>query len=315
MKLPNSIARSDFNFPGQTGVYKGKVRDVYFFGEKMAMLVSDRISAFDIIMPKAIPYKGQILNTLAISNLKAAESIVPTWLEDVPDPNVCFGKKCKPIPIEMVIRGYLAGHAWREYKDGKRVLCGVEMPDGMSESQKFPEPLITPATKAEEGHDMDISREEILNQDIIGKEDYEKLESYTRQLFDLGTKRAAEKGLILVDTKYEFGYYDGQIYLMDEIHTPDSSRYYYQVGYEENLASGTKQKQLSKEFLREWLMEEGFQGLEGQEIPEFPDEKVMEISRRYVELYENLSGESFIPAENSEILNRIEKNLLGFLED
>ena len=189
------------------------------------------------------------------------------------------------------------------------------MPDGMSESQKFPEPLITPATKAEEGHDMDISREEILNQDIIGKEDYEKLESYTRQLFDLGTKRAAEKGLILVDTKYEFGYYDGQIYLMDEIHTPDSSRYYYQVGYEENLASGTKQKQLSKEFLREWLMEEGFQGLEGQEIPEFPDEKVMEISRRYVELYENLSGESFIPAENSEILNRIEKNLLGFLED
>ncbi len=314
MDIPASISRTDFSFPGQTGTYKGKVRDIYFFGNKLAMVVSDRVSAFDIIMPRAIPFKGQILNRIAERNLKGVKHIVPTWLESNPDPNVSFGKRCKPIPIEMVIRGYLAGHSWREYSSGKRKLCGVEMPDGMKESQAFPSPIITPATKAEEGHDEDISREEILEREIVDENILNKLEEYTYALYQYGQEEASKRDLILVDTKYEFGFLNDEIYLMDEIHTPDSSRYYYKKGYRENLERDGKQKQLSKEFLREWLISEGFQGLDGQIVPEMDDERVMVISNRYVELYETLMGEEFSPTISNSPKERVEKNLLKFLE-
>lgn len=313
MSLAPTISKTNFNFPGQTGYYRGKVREVYYFGQKMAMIVTDRISAFDIIMPRAIPYKGQILNTIAAKNLEAVRDIVPTWLELVPDPNISFGLLCEPIPIEMVIRGYLAGHAWREYNSGKRSLCGEPMPEGMAESQRFPKPIITPATKAEEGHDEDISADEILDQGIVSPEIYAQLENYTRSLYDFGQREADKHNLILVDTKYEFGIMNGKIYLMDEIHTPDSSRYYYKDTYRQNLEKGIKQKQLSKEFLREWLMSEGFQGKEGQEVPHMSDEKTIEISNRYVELYETLMGETFIPDKSAHPLERSEKNLLKIL--
>jgi phosphoribosylaminoimidazole-succinocarboxamide synthase len=313
MSLPATISQTNFQFPGQTNSYQGKVRDVYYFNGKMAMVVSDRISAFDIIMPRAIPYKGQVLNKIAARNFQDLKNVVPSWLRAVPDPNVSFGIQCEPIPIEMVIRGHLAGHAWREYANGKRVLCGEKMPDNMVESQEFPEPIITPATKAQNGHDMDISRDEIIAREILEEKIYKKLEGYTRELFRLGSEKAREKKLILVDTKYEFGFHKGEILLIDEVHTPDSSRYYYSDSYEENLETGQKQKQLSKEFLREWLMQKGFQGLEGQKIPEFSDEKVMEISHRYVELYETLMGEKFIPDISDDPRGRVEKNILEFL--
>ncbi|RMG80275.1 MAG: phosphoribosylaminoimidazolesuccinocarboxamide synthase, partial [Bacteroidetes bacterium] len=305
-----------FKFPGQTAFYQGKVRDVYTINhDLLVMIATDRISAFDVILPKGIPYKGQVLNQIAAKFLKATEDIVPNWLEATPDPNVSVGRKCTPFKVEMVIRGYLAGHAWREYKQGKRVLCGVELPEGMKENDKFPSPIITPATKAEEGHDEDISKEEIIAQGIVSQEDYELLEKYTYHLFERGTQMAAERGLILVDTKYEFGKdSEGNIRLIDEIHTPDSSRYFYAEGYEERQAKGEKQKQLSKEFVREWLMENGFQGKEGQQIPEMPEAFVNSVSERYIELYEKLTGESFQKTDTSNIEKRIEQNVLKYLE-
>lgn len=310
----NCITRSDFNFPGQTNVYKGKVRDVYSIGEDyLVMVASDRISAFDHILPKGIPYKGQVLNKVATMFLEATRDIVPNWLIGSPDPNVAVGYRCEPIRLEMVIRGYLTGHAWREYRSGKRVLCGVEMPDGMVESQAFPEPIITPATKAEEGHDEDISREEILERGIVSKEIYEQLEDYTRKLFQRGTEMAAKQGLILVDTKYEFGMRDGKIMLMDEIHTPDSSRYFYADGYADRQEKGEPQKQLSKEFVRQWLIENGFQGLDGQVMPEMPDEFVEVVTDRYIELYEVITGSKFEKIDNANIEARIGENTIAFL--
>lgn len=288
---------SSLSFPKQTGAYHGKVRDVYYFGDKVLLLASDRISAFDHILPKPIPHKGAVLTGVATHFLKATYDIVPNWLEAVPSPNAAFGRRCKPIKIEMVIRGYLAGHAWREYKAGKRILCGVPMPDGMKESDPFPVPILTPATKAEEGHDEDISREEILSQGIVSEEIYLQLEAYTRALFKRGTEMAEKQGLILVDTKYEFGISDGDVYLIDEVHTPDSSRYYVADGFAERQAKGEKQQQLSKEFVREWLMENGFQGLEGQQMPEMPEEFVQLVSERYIDLYERLTGKAFDRAE------------------
>ena len=284
---------SNLTFSGQTGAYHGKVRDVYYFGDKVLLVASDRISAFDHILPKPIPYKGAVLTGVATHFLKATSDIVPNWLEAVPVANAAFGIKCEPIKIEMVIRGYLAGHAWREYSAGKRLLCGVEMPEGMKESDPFPSPIITPATKADEGHDEDISREEILAREIVPAEVYEKLESYTRALFQRGTEMAKEQGLILVDTKYEFGVHDGRVYLIDEVHTPDSSRYYITDGFAKRQAKGEKQQQLSKEFVREWLMENGFQGLEGQQMPHMPESFVQVVSDRYIDLYERLTGETF----------------------
>jgi len=284
---------SNLSFSGQTGAYHGKVRDVYYFGDKVLLLASDRISAFDHILPKPIPHKGTVLTGVATHFLKATFDIVPNWLEAVPSPNGAFGRRCEPIKIEMVIRGYLAGHAWREYKTGKRVLCGVDMPDGMKESDRFPSPLITPATKAEEGHDEDISREDILRLNLVPKDVYSQLEAYTRALFERGTQMAEKRGLILVDTKYEFGISEGEVYLIDEVHTPDSSRYYVADGYAERQAKGEKQQQLSKEFVREWLMENGFQGLEGQQMPEMPEEFVHVVSERYIDLYERLTGKVF----------------------
>lgn len=299
-----------FNFPGQTNHYKGKVRDVYSIeGDLLVMVASDRISAFDVVLPKGIPYKGQVLNQLAAKFLKATEDICPNWLIDSPDPNVSVGKRCEPYRIEMVIRGYLAGHAWRTYKSGERVLCGVTMPEGMRENQKFPEPIITPATKAEEGHDEDISREEIIAQGIVTEEDYKKLEEYARKIFQRGTEIAAKQGLILVDTKYEFGKIGDEIYLMDEIHTPDSSRYFYADTYDELLAADKPQRQLSKEFVREWLMAGGFQGKEGQSIPEMTEEFVQSVTDRYIELYEKVTGEAFIKADLSDPANRIQSNV------
>lgn len=304
-----SLKETQFNFPGQENLYVGKVRDVYSFKETLVMVVSDRISAFDVVLPEPIPYKGQILNQIASESLNATRSIVPNWLDGTPDPNVSYGKNCDAFQVEMVIRGYLAGHAWREYRDGKRTLCGVSMPDGLKENDKLPEPIITPTTKAHEGHDEDISREEILAQGLVAEEDYLMLEKYTRDLFDFGTKEAAGRGLILVDTKYEFGKHKGEIYLIDEVHTPDSSRFFYKEGYEERQQKDEKQKQLSKEFVRQWLIENEFQGKEGQQIPEMTEEVINSISDRYVELYEKVSGKKFIPPQNENLLDRVEANI------
>lgn len=310
----SAITSSSFKFPHQTSVYNGKVRDVYSLDNDFIVIVaSDRISAFDYILPKGIPFKGQVLNQLAAKFLKATEDIVPNWLLGTPDPSVAVGHLCEPFKIEMVIRGYMSGHAAREYKAGKRILCGVEMPEGMIENDRFPKPIITPATKAEEGHDEDISREEIIAQNIVSEEDYVMLEKYTYALFERGTKLAAEKGLILVDTKYEFGKKDGKIYLIDEIHTPDSSRYFYADGYAERQAKGDVQKQLSKEFVRQWLIEHDFQGLDGQAMPEMPDEFVQMVSERYIELYEKITGETFIKAATDDINSRIESNVLNWM--
>lgn len=313
-KQVNAITETNFKFPNQKNYYKGKVRDVYTIGSEMlVMIVSDRISAFDVVLPKGIPYKGQVLNQIAAKFLKATEDILPNWVIAVPDPMVTVGVLCETFKVEMVIRGYLSGHAWREYKAGKRSVCGVPMPDGMKENDKFDQPIITPTTKASVGHDEDISKEEILRQGIVSKEDYEKLEKYTRAVFQRGTEIAAKMGLILVDTKYEFGKKDGVIYLIDEIHTPDSSRYFYKEGYEERQQRGEAQKQLSKEFVREWLMENGFQGKDGQKIPEMTDEIIASISERYIELYEKIVGEKFIKADMTNVLDRVEKNINNFL--
>lgn len=314
--MSNTINNTNFNFPNQISVYKGKVREVYNINnELLVMIASDRLSAFDVVMPKQIPFKGQILNQIAAKMMEATKDIVPNWILAIPDPNVAIGYMCKPFKVEMVIRGYLSGHAAREYKLGKRMLCGVPMPEGMKENDKFPEPIITPSTKADNGaHDEDISREAILSKGIVSKEDYEVLEKYTRALFKRGTEIAAERGLILVDTKYEFGKTkDGKIVLIDEIHTPDSSRYFYADGYEERQARGEAQKQLSKEFVRQWLIANGFQGLEGQKVPEMSEEKINEISERYIELYEKITGETFVKSDVSNISERIEKNVLSFL--
>ncbi len=309
-----ALTNSSFNFKGQKSVYNGKVRDVYHLNDRrLVMVASDRISAFDHVLPKGIPYKGQVLNQVATMFLKATEDIVPNWLEATPDANVAVGMACEPIRVEMVIRGYLAGHAAREYKLGKRVLCGVRMPEGMKENDKFPEPIITPATKADEGHDEDISREAILSNNIVPKAIYEKLEMYTRQLFARGTEMAAAQGLILVDTKYEFGLSDGKIILIDEIHTPDSSRYFYADGYAERQAKGVTQKQLSKEFVRQWLIENGFQGLQGQKMPVMPDDFVQVVSERYIELFEKITGTSFQRADIKDIPARIEQNIEHYL--
>ena len=288
-----AITATDFHFPGQKGKYVGKVRDVYDMGDRLVMVVTDRISAFDVVLPEGIPYKGQVLNRIAARFLDATADILPNWKTAVPDPAVTVGLKCEPYKVEMVIRGYLSGHAWREYKAGKRTICGVPMPEGMVENQKFPEPIITPTTKAAEGHDEDISREEIIASGLVPHAEYEQLERYTRAIFERGTQMAAQRGLILVDTKYEFGKRDGQIYLMDEVHTPDSSRYFYARGYAERLAAGERQKQLSKEFVREWLMANGFQGREGEKVPEMTPEVVSGITNRYIELYEQIIGEPF----------------------
>ena len=311
----NAIVKNDFQFEGQKGHYVGKVRDVYNINDDyLVMVVSDRISAFDVVLPKGIPFKGQVLNQIAAKFLDATTDILPNWKIGVPDPMVTVGHRCEPYKVERVIRGYLSGHAWREYKAGKRTICGVAMPDGMVENQKFPEPIITPTTKADEGHDEDISKEEIISQGLVSREEYEQLEAYTRAIFQRGTEIAAKMGLILVDTKYEFGKKNGTIYLMDEIHTPDSSRYFYMEGYEERLAKGEKQKQLSKEFVREWLMENGFQGQEGQQVPDMTPEVVAGITERYIELFEAVTGEKFVRAEDGDIEARIEKNVSEYLK-
>ena len=306
----NALIETNFNFPGQTKYYKGKVREVYTINEELlVMIASDRISAFDVVLPKAIPFKGQVLNQIAAKFLKVTEDIVQNWVLTVPDPSVTIGKSCEPFKVEMVIRGYLSGHAWREYKEGKRMLCGVAMPEGMKENDKFPEPIITPSTKADVGHDEDISREEILAQGIVSEADYVALEDYTRKIFQRGTEIAAEKGLILVDTKYEFGKVGNEIYLIDEIHTPDSSRYFYAEGYQERQDSGEKQKQLSKEFVREWLIENNFQGKDGQTIPEMTEEFINQVSERYIELYEHITGDKFIKSDVTDVLKRVEDNI------
>jgi phosphoribosylaminoimidazole-succinocarboxamide synthase len=313
----NAIKETNFNFPGQTAFYKGKVRDVYTINNKyLAMVVTDRISAFDVVLPEPIPFKGQVLNLIAARFLQATADIVPNWVVTVPDPSVTIGLICEPFKVEMVIRGYLAGHAWREYSAGKRQVCGVSLPEGLKENDKLPEPIITPTTKAAVGHDEDISREEILKQGIVSEADYLQLENYTRQLFKRGTEIAAKQGLILVDTKYEFGKANGKIYLIDEIHTPDSSRYFYSDGYEARQQANEPQKQLSKEFVRQWLIENGFQGKDGQQVPVMTPEKVQSISERYIELYEQITGEAFIKPANQEILSRVEtsiKNALAIL--
>lgn len=312
--MTKALTRTDFNFPKQKSVYHGKVRDVYNIDDEfLVMVVSDRISAFDVILPEGIPFKGQVLNQIASKFLDATADIVPNWKIATPDPNVTVGHACEPFKVEMVIRGYLTGHAWREYKSGKRSLCGVALPEGMVENQKFPAPILTPTTKADEGHDEDISREAIINSGLVSKEDYEMLEDYTRKLFQRGTEMAAEKGLILVDTKYEFGKKDGKIYLIDEIHTPDSSRYFYANGYEERLAKGEAQKQLSKEFVRQWLIENGFQGKEGQTIPQMDEAFVTSVSERYIELYENITGDEFVKSDIDQIQDRIAANVTNFL--
>ena len=314
--MNNALTKTDFNFPGQKSVYHGKVRDVYNINNDfLVMVVSDRISAFDVVLPKGIPYKGQVLNQIAEKFLDATSDIVPNWKIASPDPNVTVGHMCEPYKVEMVIRGYLTGHAWREYRDGKRSLCGVPMSEGMVENQKFEKPILTPTTKAEEGHDEDISREEIIQQGLVDKAEYEMLEDYTRKLFQRGTEIAAQMGLILVDTKYEFGKKDGKIYLIDEIHTPDSSRYFYAEGYEERLAAGEKQKQLSKEFVRQWLIENGFQGKEGQSIPEMSEEFVTSVSERYIELFENITGDKFQKSDTTKINQRIEAAVNEFLKE
>lgn len=308
-----ALSQTHFKLPNQTGFYKGKVRDVYTVGNELIMVATDRISAFDHILPKAIPYKGQVLNQIAGYFLEATKDIVPNWVLGSPDPNVTVGLACEPFKVEMVIRGYLSGHAWRTYKSGQRTLCGVALPNGLRESDKLPEPIITPTTKAAVGHDEDISREEILARNIVSEADYLLLEKYTRALYERGSQMAAHRGLILVDTKYEFGKKDGKIYLIDEIHTPDSSRYFYSEGYEERQARGEKQKQLSKEFVREWLIANGFQGLEGQKIPDMPNEFVTQVSERYIELYEKITGRAFEKADASAIESRIEHHILDWL--
>ncbi|MCF0210230.1 MAG: phosphoribosylaminoimidazolesuccinocarboxamide synthase [Bacteroidales bacterium] len=310
-----AVTKTNFNFKGQKSLYEGKVRDVYNIDDKyLAMVVSDRISAFDVVLPKGIPFKGQILNQIAAKFLDITSDIVPNWKIATPDPMVTIGKMCTPFKVEMIVRGYLAGSAYREYRDGARTLCGVALPEGMKENDKFPTPIITPTTKADAGHDENISKEEIIRQGIISKEDYEKIEDYALKLFARGTEVAKERGLILVDTKYEFGKADGQIYLIDEIHTPDSSRYFYLEGYEERQQKGEKQRQLSKEFVREWLMDNGFQGKEGQKVPEMTDEIIENISNRYIELYENIVGEKFVKAEESaDIVKRIETNVSEYI--
>jgi phosphoribosylaminoimidazole-succinocarboxamide synthase len=309
-----AITSSTFNFPGQVSVYNGKVRDVYTLDNGLlVMIASDRISAFDHILPKGIPFKGQVLNQVATMFLDATKDIVPNWLIATPDPSVAVGYACEPVRVEMVIRGYMSGHAAREYKSGKRILCGVTMPEGMKENDKFPEPIITPATKADEGHDEDISREEILAKGIVPEHIYLQMEKYTRALFQRGTEMAAERGLILVDTKYEFGIRNGEVILIDEIHTPDSSRYFYADGYEERQERGEPQKQLSKEFVRQWLIENGFQGLEGQQMPFMPDEFVNTITERYIELYERITGKNFEMSDTTDIQARIQKNVEEYL--
>jgi len=311
----NTIVKTEFTFPEQTKLYKGKVRDVYTINkDTLIMIATDRISAFDYVLPKGIPYKGQVLNQIASKFLKATTDIVPNWLEATPDPSVSVGKRCEPFKVEMVIRGYLTGHAWREYRDGKRMLCGVSMPDGMKENDKFPMPILTPTTKADVGHDEDISREEILAQGLVSEQDYLQLENYTKALFARGTEMAAERGLILVDTKYEFGTDNGGVItLIDEIHTPDSSRYFYKDGYQQSQDRGEKQKQLSKEFVRQWLIENGFQGKEGQSIPFMSEEFVASVSERYIELFEHITGEKFVKQEVKDVLKRVEQNILNYL--
>ncbi|MBS4056293.1 MAG: phosphoribosylaminoimidazolesuccinocarboxamide synthase [Bacteroidetes bacterium] len=312
--MTDAIVKTDFNFAGLKSVYKGKVRDVYNIADKLLVMVaSDRISAFDVVLPKGIPYKGQVLNQIAAKFLDATSDIVPNWMIASPDPMVTIGHYCKPFPVEMIIRGYLTGSSWRTYKKGARAICGVPVPDGMKEHQRFPHPIITPTTKATEGHDEDITREEILNSGLISAEDYQLLEKYTMQIFERGTQIAAEHGLILVDTKYEFGKSGDTIYLIDEIHTPDSSRYFIADEYEERFSKGEQQKQLSKEFVREWLMENGFQGQHGQQVPTMTDAFVHSVSERYIELFEKVTGETFVKADSANVLSRIEKNINDFL--
>ncbi len=310
--LQSAVKETNFNFEGQTAFYRGKVRDVYDFGDKVVMVASDRISAFDVVLPRPIPFKGQVLNQIAAKFLTATKDIVPNWLLSAPDPNVSIGVRCDTFPVEMVVRAYLVGHAWRTYKSGLRILCGVALPDGLKENDKLPTPIITPTTKAHEGHDEDISREAIIEKGLVSEEKYVQLEKYALALFQRGTEMAAERGLILVDTKYEFGERDGVIYLIDEVHTPDSSRYFFIEGYEENLAANLPQKQLSKEFVREWLIANNFQGKEGQTVPEMTDEKVLEISNRYIELYENVSGEKFVAQSGEDVIGRIEGNIKAY---
>ena len=307
--MNQAIKNTDFKFESLIKKYTGKVRDVYYFKDKIVMIVTDRISAFDVVLPRPIPYKGQILNQIAEKFLNMTEDIVPNWVENVPDPNVTIGKSCKTFPVEMVIRGYLTGHAWRLYRSGKREICGVIMPEGMREHDRFPEPIITPTTKAKVGHDEDISRENIISEGIVTETDYLKLEDYTLKLFNRGTKYAKSKNLILVDTKYEFGKNDDKIFLVDEIHTPDSSRYFYEDTYQDLQNQNKNQRQLSKEFVREWLIDNGFQGKEGQVMPEMNDERVNLISERYIELYENITGEKFIKRNTENMLNDIESNI------
>ncbi len=314
--MQNAIVETNFKFPRQKDIYKGKVRDVYNIDDDyLVMVASDRISAFDVVLPKGVPFKGQVLNQIAAKFLDATSDIVPNWKVATPDPMVTVGQFCEPFKVEMVIRGYLTGHAWREYKSGKRELCGNPMPGGMVENQKFEQPILTPTTKAGVGHDEDISRDEILKQGIVSEEDYIQLEKYTRELFERGTEMAAEKGLILVDTKYEFGKKDGRIYLIDEIHTPDSSRYFYADGYEERLKKGESQRQLSKEFVRQWLIENGFQGQEGQQIPDMSEAYITEVSERYIELFEKITGEKFQKAKAEDVAGRIEENVTAYLND
>lgn len=313
--MAKTLVRTDLNFEGQTNVYHGKVRDVYSIGNDiLVMVATDRISAFDVILPKGIPSKGQVLNQIAASFLDATADIVPNWKLATPDPMVTVGKKCEGFAVEMIIRGYLTGSAWRAYKEGCREICGVKLPDGMHENERFPEPIITPTTKAAEGHDEDISREEIIARGIVSKEDYEQVEKYTRALFARGTEIAASKGLILVDTKYEFGKADGKVILMDEIHTPDSSRYFYADGYQEKFEKGEPQKQLSKEFVRQWLIENGFMGKAGQQVPEMTDEYCETVSQRYIELYEDITGKKFVPCADEDLAARIEKNVSEYLK-
>jgi len=311
-----ALTRTDFNFPGQKEVYHGKVRDVYNINDDlMVMVATDRISAFDVVLPKGIPFKGQVLNQIAAKFLDASSSVVPNWKLATPDPMVTVGLKCEGFRVEMIIRGYLTGSAWRDYKAGNRSICGITLPEGMRENEKFPEPIITPTTKADEGHDENISKEEIIAQGIVSKEDYETMEKYTRTLFDLGTRIAAEQGLILVDTKYEFGKRDGKVYLIDEVHTPDSSRYFYAEGYEQKFEAGEPQKQLSKEFVRQWLIEHNFMNQPGQVMPEITDEYAESVSERYIELYEHIIGEKFVKETSDEDLAaRIEKNVTEYLK-
>lgn len=313
--MAKALVKTDFNFPDQTGVYHGKVRDVYSIGsDTLVMIATDRISAFDVILPEGIPYKGQVLNEIATYFLDATADIVPNWKLATPDPMVAVGIRCEGFRVEMIIRGYLTGSAWRDYKNGVREICGVQLPEGMKENEKFPQPIITPTTKADAGHDMNISKEEIISQGIVSAEDYEVMERYTRLLFERGTQMAAEKGLILVDTKYEFGKHDGKVYLIDEIHTPDSSRYFYADGYAERFAAGEPQRQLSKEFVRQWLIEHGFMGQPGQKVPEMTPEFVESVTTRYIELYEHLTGKPFVKADEQNITDRIAVNVLDCLQ-